>query len=323
MTEYYPCVICGEEQVRTVYDPQDRDYERFDRACQHCPRCGEFWLNLKRINDALPQETQVKLSAWVREQNMLNKIPEIDGDQIKRIATMPIPSPLERADRILIHVVRHQKSLNEIINHCKPELQAISYSQNQDELDYLVKSLVDQGFLEYIDKIYVDQDLLESIDGGYRVTLQGHKRYGELHALGAASTQAFVAMWFDPSMQDAYEKGLEAGILKAGYDPVRIDGVEHVGKIDDRIIAEIRRSKFLVADFTEQRGGVYFEAGFALGLDLPVIWTCRKDDIENLHFDVRQYNCIDWTEPSELAERLTNRIGEVIRMGPRQVSDQE
>ena len=46
---------------------------------------------------------------------------------------------------------------------------------------------------------------------------------------------------------------------------VRIDRLEHNRKIDDEIIAEIRRSRYLVADFTGNRAGVYFEAGFALG----------------------------------------------------------
>lgn len=310
MTENYPCVICGDEQAEIVDAVVSVNLmSDSDRIRQRCPLCGEFW---HKLDDAPSQETQVKLSAWIREQNMLNEIPEIDDDQIKRIATMPIPKVSERADRILIHAVRRQKSLDEVINCRSKEFQAISYSQSQGELDHLVNSLVDQGFLAE-----------PHIGFGYRITSQGHKRYEELHALGAASTQAFVAMWFDDSMQDAYENGLEAGILKAGYDPVRIDGVEHAGKIDDRIIAEIRRSKFLVADFTGHRGGVYFEAGFALGINLPFIFTCRKDDIENLHFDIRQYNCIDWTEPSELAERLKNRIEALMGMGPRDLSNQE
>jgi hypothetical protein len=53
----------------------------------------------------------------------------------------------------------------------------------------------------------------------------------------------------------------------------------HLNKVDDVIVAEIRRSRFLVADFTcepgKVRGGVYFEAGFARGLNIPIIWTCR------------------------------------------------
>ena len=35
-----------------------------------------------------------------------------------------------------------------------------------------------------------------------------------------------------------------------------------------------------------------------------MILTCRKNEIEKLHFDIRQYNCIDWETPAELARRL-------------------
>ena len=90
---------------------------------------------------------------------------------------------------------------------------------------------------------------------------------------------------------------------------------EHTNKIDDEIISEIKRSTFLIADFTGHRGGVYFEAGIAMGLGVPVIWTCRKDDIANLHFDIRQYNCIAWTEPDNLAKQLKKRILHVVGEG--------
>ena len=101
---------------------------------------------------------------------------------------------------------------------------------------------------------------------------------------------------FSGVLNEAYQDGLQVGIMNAGYDPVRVDRVEHTNRIDDEIIAQIRISSFIVADFTGHRGGVYFEAGFALGLDLPVIWTCRKDDMAHLHFDIRQYNTIDWDD---------------------------
>jgi hypothetical protein len=85
---------------------------------------------------------------------------------------------------------------------------------------------------------------------------------------------------------------------------------------DDEIISQIRKSRFLVADFTGHRGGVYFEARFAMGLGMPVFWTCRKDDLPHLHFDIRQYNCIDWADPADLAVRLRRRIEAVIGAGP-------
>ncbi|HZU50969.1 MAG TPA: hypothetical protein VE968_03750 [Sphingomicrobium sp.] len=107
-------------------------------------------------------------------------------------------------------------------------------------------------------------------------------------------------------------KGIEPAIREAGYEPLRIDRKEHLNKIDDEIIAEIRRSRFLVADFTHgdtgARGGVYYEAGFAHGLNIPVIFTCRADAIDKVHFDTRQYNHITWATPDELKERLAKRI---------------
>jgi hypothetical protein len=64
---------------------------------------------------------------------------------------------------------------------------------------------------------------------------------------------------------------------------------------------------------------VYFEAGFAMGLGRHVIWTCRQDEIEKLHFDIRQYNCIDWTNPAELSSRLRNRLEALFGRGPKTV----
>jgi nucleoside 2-deoxyribosyltransferase len=99
-----------------------------------------------------------------------------------------------------------------------------------------------------------------------------------------------------------------------------LDKKEHNNKIDDEIIAEILRSKFLVADFTcekeKVRGGVYFEAGFAMGLGIPVIWTVAKESLDDVHFDTRQYNHIVWDKPETLRNLLKARIGAVIGDGP-------
>jgi hypothetical protein len=71
-----------------------------------------------------------------------------------------------------------------------------------------------------------------------------------------------------------------------------------------------------VADYTGHRGGVYFEAGFALGLGLKVIPTCRDDEIFELHFDIKHLNTLGWQTPAELADKLNKRIRAVIGAGP-------
>jgi nucleoside 2-deoxyribosyltransferase len=125
-------------------------------------------------------------------------------------------------------------------------------------------------------------------------------------------------MWFDKQTDDAWEKGIKQGILDTRfYSPMRSDKVEHNSRIDDWIIAEIRSSGLLVADCTGDRAGVYFEAGYALGLGLPVIWTCRRDWLLNVHFDANHYNFIDWAEPEELRARLASRIAATAMPRPK------
>jgi hypothetical protein len=84
-------------------------------------------------------------------------------------------------------------------------------------------------------------------------------------------------------------------------------------------MSEIRQSRFVVADYTNQVNGVYFEVGFALGFNLTVIPTCRSDDLRNLHFDIKHLNTLPWETPEELALNLARRIRAVIGAGPVQV----
>jgi len=190
--------------------------------------------------------------------------------------------------------------LGQSIDLSDPKVEVRLQATDPGEVAFIADFLRDQGWVQ----------------GNLELTPLGAIQADEWKRTASSSMQGFVAMWFDKGMNDAWINGLQKGIVNAGYLATRIDAKEHVNKICDEIIAEIRRSKFLVADFTDQRGGVYFEAGFAAGLGLPVIWTCRKDDLLNLHFDTRQYNFIDWETPDELANRLQKRIEAVIGSGP-------
>jgi hypothetical protein len=150
----------------------------------------------------------------------------------------------------------------------------------------------------------------------------GWMRFEELQRMEVQSSQAFVAMWFNSATEEPYENGLYRAIHDSGYDPRRVDQKHHhLNKVDDEIIAEIRRSRFLVADFTcEQgkvRGGVYFEAGFAMGLNIPIVWTCKNTSMDDLHFDTRQYPHIVWKDSADLCTQLKARIGALIGEGPK------
>ena len=224
----------------------------------------------------------------------------------------------ERADRLLRFVGKHSKRIGDTValtlrgypgsHQVLAYAMAWSESTEHDEVIFLRDYLVEQGWIQ------------ERGSYLYCVTADGYRRIADVRT-NTDSTQAFVAMWFGDEMKIAYSHGIEPAIESAGYKPMRIDQKADVVKIDDEIIAEIRRSRFLVADFTQgeggARGGVYFEAGFALGLGIPVIHTCREDVVDAIHFDTRQYHHTLWKGPEDLREQLEKRILALFGEGPR------
>ncbi len=158
--------------------------------------------------------------------------------------------------------------------------------------------------------------------GDYCLSLEGWKRVDDINKKQVESSQAFVAMWFDKEMDAAWKEGFEPALKKTGYKPIRADLVEHNEKICDRIIADIQKSGLLIADLTGNNQGVYYEAGFAQGRDMDVIWTCKKEfhEKEKLHFDIRQYSHILWENPKDLKKRLIKRIEDTL---PNRVRKQE
>jgi len=182
-----------------------------------------------------------------------------------------------------------------------PELQGVSYSRNHEELFLLFKVLEEQGFLKW------GQGTMAAL------TMKGLLAAEALGASKSNAAQAFVAMWFDPSLDDAWTNGFDPGTCAAGFRPVRIDKEDYVGGTSDEIMAEIRRSRFVIADYTGENNGVYFEAGF---LGLTVIPTCRSDEVGTLHFDIKHINTLLWNVPTELADGLNRRIRAVIGAGP-------
>lgn len=76
--------------------------------------------------------------------------------------------------------------------------------------------------------------------------------------------------------------------------------------------AAIRSARFVVADLTHDNNGAYFEAGFAEGLGVPVIYTCeaQKFKEKKTHFDTNHMHTVPWdiTNLDEAGRLLTATI---------------
>lgn len=207
----------------------------------------------------------------------------------------------QKLERILRFLENKSKYIGQPVPLQGENTFPIFYAKNDKEFRALLGHLQDQNLIAlYTDRVNV------------ALTPEGWIKLDSLRVVRPQSNQAFVAMWFTSETNSAYSEGIKKAIIECGFSPVRVDLIHHNDRIDDRIIAEIRKSAFLIADFTGLRGGVYFEAGFALGLGIPVIWCCRKDFVDQVHFDTRQYNHIIWENPNELYTQLKDRIEATI-----------
>ena len=125
---------------------------------------------------------------------------------------------------------------------------------------------------------------------------------------GIVGRTCFVACAFTDDVREAYFNAIKPALAATGYQSRCMLEIKVIEGITDRILAEIRACEIMVADFTHLRGGVYFEAGFAKGLGRPVVLSCRRDHIDQLHFDTRHLGHVIWTTHEELRNGLTDAI---------------
>ncbi|MGB2866766.1 MAG: hypothetical protein WBC05_25770, partial [Sedimentisphaerales bacterium] len=286
-----------------------------------CPTCGDYDITngaLQAKPDHFVEERLHLISAvarWSSEGgNTFLVLPELLQDRSEfeaRILSVCPRNTQEKLDRILAYIAEKASYPGEEIVIEKDSISPLFYCKNVEEVELYLKYLQTSNLADFIGP------KIGAIRYKLALTVEGLKKAQEQAKPNIESKQAFVAMWFDESLQSAYSKGIAKLEEDTGFNMLRIDMKQFNDKICDRILAEIKRSRFLIADVTKHRQGVYFEAGFAMGMGLPVIWTCRKDQIEGCHFDTRQYNHITWNNEVELREKLRDRIIATVGMAPK------
>jgi hypothetical protein len=277
-----------------------------------CERCGSFKITLKAIHNVLEFHPQLKpqLSAYCRRLPGGLELPTIGVDTAGQfIRALPQYTPSEKLDNLLELMGRMTPALGRSTTFDPKTDYPLLIARDPEEVHFLLIELADRKYIHGPRNGPLSPLV---------VLPRGWERLEEIARSGRSSNRAFVAMWFDENTDDLYNEAIKPAIEKAGYDPLRVDKHEHVNRIDDEIIGQIRRARFMVGDFTGQRYGVYFEAGMMIGLGRTVIWMCEKKQLDQLHFDVRQFNFIDYESLAEAQGRLYNRILAIEGEGPGQ-----
>lgn len=289
------CPLCGG-------DAKFREQDATEIYFFDCEVCGRFGISFELLEDRDMQgQAHPYLSAATR------KASESRRSLVLKTDNWQVIEEEQRAIRVsekLSHLLRL------IAGHCgtpggnwqikAPTDYPLIAAHDAAELQSCLAYLKQQGLVStqpYIDG-FIDCKLL----------IPGWQELEPMPPAGGVPGRCFVAMSFDPSLDSAYDVGFRPAIVECGFSPVCMKEIATNEGITDRIMSEIRLAQFVVADFTGQRGGVYFEAGFARGLGREVIWACREDELGLVHFDTKHFGHVVWKTPDDLRAKLAQSI---------------
>jgi hypothetical protein len=328
MTMASACPIC-------FNDSEQNQLANADGYSVKCTRCGSFKVDRECV-EAMANDKgnwRWRLSCAIREAtDEVGELHELitteNYEEITKRARWP-RDLLEQANRLLLAIadrtIHFGAKTPEESLHAWAARAWLPHTQALDELNAQLEA---GGALNWF---ICEHDTSKRSRGQfwYRLRPPGMERATEVRRERGTGTQAFVAMWFSKEMEPVFHAAIAPALRDVGYDPYRVDLDPHADRIDDKIVAEIRRSRILVAECTGARNAVYFETGFAYGLGLEVIWTCHdprvlekdhtlfatppppeggKPWFEQLSFDTRQYTCLPWASLAQLKEAIINRV---------------
>ena len=319
------CRLCKRE---TKYEQQEMQNLSAIEICMYCKRFNIQTISFKQQFNITDKQRKI-LSKASCENFIKNRSTFTINEDTIADSTHYIPqNALEQLQYMLETAAENAPNLGQFTEPLNAyDWSAILMCENVSHFNNILDFASTNRWIDHtLQRLMADSMVTESI----RLTVSGWEYLGN-KPRRLKSKKAFVAMWFHPDLNAIYNDAIYPALEETGYQPDRVDKTNHDQRIDDAIISKIRNSSLVIADVTGERSGVYYEAGFAEGLGIPVIWLCNENwrtklqkivhpnstdnpEIEEyswkdrLHFDTRQLPHIFWTDAEDLKGKLIRRI---------------
>ena len=304
--------------------PGGRDATQF-----MCVRCGQFALTgaalaiLPGQIDARPNRRALMSHKLRRMYEPQHKVVWVDSTFDPFWIEDRLPSPQQQADYLILKIgdtLVERAPSEQVLTGIASISAWIGTGVHQNSSEGLHWLLQELG-----------GNLIEYVFGAegkiaFRLKMPGWERYQTLKKTNPDSRTAFMAMKFgDAELDSVASACFKPAVRRTGFDLRLLTDQQPAGLIDDQIRASIISGRFVLADLTHGSHGAYWEAGFAEGRGLPVIYTCRRSvwDQTRTHFDTNHLVTILW-DSSDLARaenELTATIRATLREHARQTDD--
>lgn len=290
------CLFCDE----IVPTKPEGDYDKYI-GCSCSP--GGFYSLLRDSYEPIhsfPHQKKRDLfhlvSAYIRELTDCNEKVALSAKDLESIVnSSKIPVSIEdKGNRLLQYLYRHSQGPGEsVVIHPLSSSYNLTYSPNLQELVYIM------------DKLRSEQ-LLNREGMAFQLTEKG---WGEAEASagGKKLLPCSVLISDEEDMRMKWLQILMPKIEQYGYLPQLLTPkkTENSEQYSLELVAD---SKLIIADLTGQSPEVYFAAGYALGLNIPVIWTVNSSDSDRLPVKSKEIRPMAWNTAEELAVILQQRL---------------
>jgi hypothetical protein len=290
------CLFCDE----IVSIQPEGDYDRY-LGCSCSP--GGFYSLLRDSYEPIHSFPHQKkrnmlhlVSAYIRELTDCDEKIILSVDDLESITNSPnIPITIEdKGNRLLQYLYRHSDGPGEsVVIQPLARSYNLTYSLNLQELVYIIDKLSNEKFL-----------IREGMN--FKLTEKGW-REAAASAGRKKLKPCVVLISEEEDLRTVWQDRLLPKIEQCGYQPRLLTHTKAHNR-EKYSLELISDSKLIIADLTGQSPEVYFTAGYALGLNIPVIWTVNSRDADKLFIQIKDIRPVVWETAEDLAVILQQRL---------------
>lgn len=129
--------------------------------------------------------------------------------------------------------------------------------------------------------------------------------------------KAFTVMQFSSPFNELFDDVIVPVCKEKDVVIKRVDKMFGTGLILNDIINEIETANFIIAEITPKNTNVFFEIGYALALNKPIVLIAEKEQEEEIPFDVRGFRILFYENTiagkNIIIENLKNHIDAILQ----------
>lgn len=292
------CLICSNKALIDDTGNGAREYECSVCGIYNVTKAGRYkiedYKNKKLFEPG-------KVSHVLRTASENGNVYNLSSKAIDSILKRQNSSVSEQVDNFIRCLGKNQKEPGKYIRINRTNIWALVGCVSKDSLDFIIEYLEKEELIDRYNEIDFSGE-------NFRLSFNGWSHFNNLENHRNNYRKAFMAMSFsNKTLLKIFNDCMKESVNQTGFNLIKLDENKKAGSIDDKLRVEIQTSDFMIADLSDDNSGAYWEAGYAEGLGIPVIYFCEQEkfDKKSTHFDTNHLHTVIWNK-EKIHEAMDN-----------------